>query len=134
MEVSTMQRGSDRLSVHKDEEMKHELRGLIRSGHSTRVEEWHDPEPTADDDPPVASGPVRSTAREEPESLRFELARHLGRRAFPARRGALVRRLAEEHAPEPLADRVRELPGDTTFHSVGEVVTTLTGHREDRRT
>ncbi|CAM5256356.1 hypothetical protein SANTM175S_01984 [Streptomyces antimycoticus] len=38
-----MQRGSDRLSVHKDDEMKHELQGLIRSGRPTRAEEWHDP-------------------------------------------------------------------------------------------
>ncbi|WP_086871301.1 hypothetical protein [Streptomyces viridochromogenes] len=44
-----MQRGSDRLSVHRDDEMKHELQGLLRSGHPTRAEEWHDPEPSADD-------------------------------------------------------------------------------------
>src|SRR6478735_2131974 len=30
-----MQRGSDRLSVHRDDEMKHELQGLLRSGHPT---------------------------------------------------------------------------------------------------
>src|SRR5690242_20154306 len=53
-----MQRGSDRLSVHRDDEMKHELQGLLRSGHPTRTEEWHDPEPFADDDPEVARGPV----------------------------------------------------------------------------
>ncbi|EPJ34934.1 hypothetical protein STAFG_8042 [Streptomyces afghaniensis 772] len=32
-----MQRGSDRLSVHRDDEMKHELQGLLRSGHPTAV-------------------------------------------------------------------------------------------------
>src|SRR5882724_5533034 len=54
-----MERGSNRLSVHRDEEMKHELQGLLRSGRSTRTEEWNDPEPTADDDDPViAGGPV----------------------------------------------------------------------------
>ena len=38
--------------------MKHELQGLPRSGRSTHTEEWHDPEPTADDDPALAGGPV----------------------------------------------------------------------------
>ena len=38
-----MQRGSDRLSRHRDDEMKHELQGLLRSGHPTRSEEWNDP-------------------------------------------------------------------------------------------
>ncbi len=121
-----MQRGSDRLSVHKDEEMKHELRGLIRSGHSTRAEEWLDPEPTADDDPPVASGPV-GIGEPDAETLRFELARRLGRRVFPAGRATLVARLSREHAPDPLTDRLRGLPGSTTFHNVGEVVEALSG-------
>ncbi|MCX5094281.1 hypothetical protein OOK36_36550 [Streptomyces sp. NBC_00365] len=61
-----MQRGSDRLSVHRDEERKHELRGLLRSGHPTRTEEWHDPEPTADDDPEIACGPVAPNRAPDP--------------------------------------------------------------------
>lgn len=124
-----MQRGSDRLSVHKDEEMKHELQGLIRSGHPTRVEEWHDPEPAADDDPAVGTAGVPGGTGER-QTLRFELARHLGRKAFPARRGALVSRLKAEHAPDPLTDRVRELPDATTFRTVGEVAEALSGDPE----
>ncbi|MEV5463471.1 hypothetical protein AB0L17_35825 [Streptomyces cellulosae] len=54
-----MQRGSDRLSVHRDDEMKHELQGLLRSGHPTRSEEWHDPEPAAEDDPEAAASGLR---------------------------------------------------------------------------
>jgi Protein of unknown function (DUF2795) len=121
-----MQRGNDRLSVHKDEEMKHELQGLIRSGRPTRSEEWLDPEPAADDDPPVAAGPVTEGVPDY-EALRFELARHLHRRAFPARRRALVRLLTEEYAPAPLTDRLRGLPDSTTFHNVGEVAEALSG-------
>ena len=49
---------SDRLSVHRDDEMKHALQGLMRSGHPTRTAEWHDPEPAAEDDPEVWRGPV----------------------------------------------------------------------------
>jgi hypothetical protein len=96
--------------------MKHQLRGLLRSGHPTRVEEWHDPEPGADDDPPVVStGPARAEADVLDESsLRFEFARHLARTSFPAKRAALVRTLHEQHAPDQLIDLVRRLPEDNT--------------------
>jgi Protein of unknown function (DUF2795) len=120
-----MQRGSDRLSFHKDDEMKHELKGLIRSGRPTRVEEWHDPEPGADDDPQVATGNVPSGLPPDEVSLRFELARHLGRSAFPAKRGELVHDLAEQHAPDDLTDVLRQLPGGKTYRNVQEVVDEL---------
>lgn len=120
-----MQRGSDRLNVHRDDEMKHELQGLLRSGHPTRVEEWHDPEPGADDDPVAASGPVPIGAPDD-ASVRFELARRLGRKAFPAKRGALVRSLSEQHAPDRLIDLVRGLPEDGgPYANVQEVVTAM---------
>jgi hypothetical protein len=38
--------------------MKHELRGLLRSGHPTRTEEWHDPE--------IARGPVAPNRAPDP--------------------------------------------------------------------
>lgn len=124
-----MQRGSDRLSVHKDDEMKHELQGLIRSGHPTRVEEWHDPEPGADDDPVVstttATVPVGET---DLVSLRFELARHLGRRPFPAKRRALLEALEAAHAPTALIEQVRTLSPDVTYHNVQQVAEAL--HRQ----
>lgn len=125
-ENHAMQRGSDRLSVHKDDEMKHELQGLIRSGHPTRAEEWHDPEPGADDDPDVTTGPVPPRgAGGEAEALRFELARHLGRTPFPAKRGALLRALHEAHAPDRLIDLLGRLPEDRTYQNVQEVVSGL---------
>ena len=121
-----MQRGSDRLSVHRDDEMKHELQGLLRSGHPTRTEEWHDPEPTADDDPEVAGGPVtpaRSPARIE--ALRFELGRILGRTSFPARPRELIGVLREKHAPDALVESLEQLPRNTrygTAHELAEAV------------
>ncbi|MCS0638552.1 DUF2795 domain-containing protein [Streptomyces sp. LP05-1] len=117
-----MQRGSDRLSRRQDDEMKHQLKGLLRSGHPTRTEEWHDPEPVADDDPQVASGPMPANAF---EALRLELGRHLARTPFPAHRGDLLRVLRERHAPDPLTDRVAELPARDTYRSVQEVAEAL---------
>ncbi|MDX3237604.1 DUF2795 domain-containing protein [Streptomyces sp. ME03-5709C] len=125
-----MQRGSDRLSVHRDDEMKHELREMLRSGHATRVEEWQDAEPAADDDLEVGTGPAWAGAPEG-AAVRFELARHLTRKPFPARRGDLLRALRDRHAPDPLTDLVNGLPGDNRrYANVQEVVRTLGMHPE----
>lgn len=117
-----MQRGSDRLSVHRDDEMKHELQGLLRSGHPTRVEEWHDPEPPAEDDPDVAYGPVTpGRARERVETVRFELARLLGRTSFPAGPGELIRVLRDRHAPDGLVEPLERLPRRERYDSVHQL-------------
>ncbi|MFE1785427.1 DUF2795 domain-containing protein [Streptomyces sp. NPDC059506] len=118
-----MQRGSDRLSVHRDDEMKHELKGLLQSGHPTRVEEWNDPEPAADDDPDVL--PPGARAPEAGERLRLELARHLARTAFPGKRSDMLRVLRERHAPDPLVELVERAPEDRTYGTVRELVDAL---------
>jgi hypothetical protein len=121
-----MQRGSDRLSVHRDEEMKHELQGLLRSGHPTRSEEWHDPEPSADDDPQLAGGPVTpGRAPASVETVRLELARLLGRTSFPAGPRELTRLLRDKHAPDVLIEPLERLPHKAhyaTAHELAEAV------------
>ncbi|MGW0840595.1 DUF2795 domain-containing protein [Streptomyces sp. NPDC002787] len=113
-----MQRGSDRLSAHRDDEMKHELQGLLRSGHPTRTEEWHDPEPYAEDDPEVAYGPVTpSRAPARVEALRLELARVLGRTSFPAGSAELIRVLRGRHAPDRLVELLERLPRKVRYDS-----------------
>ncbi|MFJ9905927.1 DUF2795 domain-containing protein [Streptomyces sp. NPDC101152] len=121
-----MQRGSDRLSVHRDEEMKHELQGLLRSGHPTRTEEWHDPEPTADDDPEVAGGPVapgRSTA--SLATVRTELARHLNRHTFPAGPRELTTALRRAYAPDALTEAVEHLPRSSRYTTLQHLAEAL---------
>jgi hypothetical protein len=122
-----MQRGSDRLSVHRDDEMKHELQGLLRSGHPTRAEEWHDPEPTADDDPEVAGGPVapgRSGA--SLGAVRLELARHLSRTVFPASARHLAGALRRAYAPDTLVEAVERLPHKGHYATVQELAEAVT--------
>ena len=47
----------------QDQELEHELRGMLQGNRPSRAEEWRDPEPPADDDPPVWRGdPVSDTA------------------------------------------------------------------------
>ncbi|MFG2574976.1 DUF2795 domain-containing protein [Streptomyces sp. NPDC048481] len=125
-----MQRGSDRLSVHRDDEMKHELQGLLRSGHPTRTEEWHDPEPSAEDDPEVWGGPVvPGSPLASLAVVRLELARFLGRGSFPAGPGALVVALRREHAPDALVDAVRELPHTQRYGNVQQLAEALVDAR-----
>ncbi|WP_406724378.1 DUF2795 domain-containing protein [Streptomyces sp. GD-15H] len=127
-----MQRGSDRLSVHRDEEMKHELQGLLRSGHPTRTEEWNDPEPFAEDDPAVAYGPV--TPNRGPtslESVRLELARILNRGSFPAGPRELMRTLDRRHAPDTLVEALGRLPRQARYGSVQELAEALTRSPEE---
>ncbi|KAF4406522.1 DUF2795 domain-containing protein [Streptomyces sp. Ru87] len=122
-----MQRGSDRLNVHHDDEMKHQLQGMLRSGHPTRAEGWHDPEPEADDDPDIGHGPTGQPgdAERADEELRSELARHLGRTPFPGKRGALLRTLRERYAPDRLVGMVEQLPDNETYENVQEVMAAL---------
>ncbi|MFI6012426.1 DUF2795 domain-containing protein [Streptomyces sp. NPDC051243] len=124
-----MQRGSDRLSVHRDDEMKHELQGLLRSGHPTRTEEWHDPEPSAEDDPQVARGPVGwpGPSAASLETVRLELARILGRSAFPASPRELIGELRRGYAPDALVESLERLPRSTRYANVQELAEDLTG-------
>ncbi|MEU4311324.1 hypothetical protein [Nocardia sp. NPDC024068] len=44
-----MERGNSKHSAIRDDELAHELQGTLRGNRSSRAEEWHDPEPPADD-------------------------------------------------------------------------------------
>jgi uncharacterized protein DUF2795 len=125
-----MQRGSDRMNVHRDDEMKKEMQGRLRSGHATRAEEWNDPEPEADDDPRVTERSVSTGSREHvtearDEELRSDLARHLGRHAFPGDRRDLRHALEDAHAPDGLLAEVDSLPEGGRYRNVQEVMTAL---------
>jgi hypothetical protein len=54
-----MERGNAKHSPREDDELKHELEGMIRGNRPSRAEEWRDPEPPADDDRDVpTAGPT----------------------------------------------------------------------------
>ncbi|WCN05274.1 DUF2795 domain-containing protein [Streptomyces sp. M92] len=129
-----MERGSNPVSPRKDDEMKHELEGHLRSGWPTHAEEAYEPEPPADDDirtdpsgPVPASGEEREQGRvtAEAESLRGELARHLERTAFPADRETVLDVLEAHHAPDATLQAVRELPDGGEYANVTEIVNAL---------
>ncbi|MER7452881.1 hypothetical protein [Nocardia beijingensis] len=45
-----MERGSSKHGPVHDDALARDLEGTIRGNRSSRAEEWHDPEPPADDD------------------------------------------------------------------------------------
>lgn len=133
-----MERGSNPVSPRKDDELKHELEGYLRSGQHTHVEEGNDPEPPADDDlrvdpggpvPPPGAQREQARAEAETESLRLELARHLEPSVFPADRQTVLDTLEAHHAPDALLDFVRNLSDGGTYPNV----TALLAAGSDRR-
>lgn len=124
------QRGPDHINPQRDDHLKQQMQGRLKGRHPTRAEEWHEPEPSADDDPAVAAGPIppRGTpSRREAadEAFRYELARHLRLTAFPADREELLRVLDEEHASDEMIDIVRQLPDERSYVNVQDVVAAL---------
>jgi hypothetical protein len=127
-----MQQGSGRVSAHRDDEMKHQVQGLLRSGHPTRTEEWNDPEPAAEDDPPIAGGPVApGRAPAGIETVRFELARYLGRTSFPAGPRELRGLLRAGHAPDTLVEPLERLPSKARYASVQELAVAVVSGPEE---
>ncbi|MEV7982962.1 DUF2795 domain-containing protein [Streptomyces sp. NPDC086519] len=124
-----MQRGSARLNVYRDDEMKHELQGLLRSGHPTRTEDWNDPEPPAEDDPEVYRGPRMpgTSERQSPESVRLEVARSLTRHDFPATARELADALRRGNAHDDLVERVSRLPRSARYGNLLALAEAVTG-------
>ncbi|MEU1573326.1 DUF2795 domain-containing protein [Streptomyces collinus] len=134
-----MERGSNPVSPRKDDELKHEMEGHLRSGRPTHVEEAYEPEPPADDDvrvdpggpvPPPGEERERAQADTEAEGLRNELARHLERAAFPADRQTVLNVLEAHHAPDAALDAVRRLPDGGEYANVTEIVSAI-DHRPE---
>ena len=78
---------SERSTKHSprvDEELEHEIQGMVRSGHSTRAEEWRDAEPVAEGDPDIDADPSGHARRRD-------AGRHgRRRRGRPRRAGPLA--------------------------------------------
>jgi hypothetical protein len=126
-----MDRGSSKHGPRLDEQMEQETRGIVQGGPSdARVEEWHDPEPSGEDQPEVSlvphpeagelgGAPTGMTPEDREE--RSRLGRYLRRSVFPADRAALIAEARENQAPDDIVDRLRRLPEGPTFQTVAEV-------------
>lgn len=136
-----MERGNNKHSARVDEEMQHEVQGMMRAERPTRAEEWKEAEPSGEDQPD--SGVLGLPADRRPAAppgmtpteveLRSALAAALTRAAFPNDESGLLGHLVDNDAPDRLRSLVRQLPTGRVFHNVGEVAEALGLHREDHR-
>lgn len=105
-----MQQRSDKNGPARDEALKRDVEDQLVS----------DPQPEGH-----LVGGTPYGMDESDVSERTDLARFLGRAAFPADRLGLLRVLAENHAPDTVIDRLAGLPAGTTFANFQQVATAL---------
>ena len=123
---------SNKHSARHDDELAHEIEGMMRSGRSTHAEEWKDPEPVAEADADVDRSPRGTLLGGVPVGMtpdavvaRAELARWLERNDFPATGPDLVEAARDHRAPEAVADELARLPDGQTYERIGDVVRAL---------
>jgi hypothetical protein len=126
---------SERSTKHSprlDDELQHEVEGMVRSGRSTHAQEWADPEPAAEGEPDVDAVPDGTLVGGTPAGMdadavvaRTELARWLDRADFPSTGPELVEAARDHRAPDAVVAELERLPGGDTYERVGDVVRAL---------
>jgi hypothetical protein len=126
---------SERSTKHSprvDEELEHEVQGMLKAERSTRAEEWREVEPSAEGEPDVDADPAGTLVGGTPVGMdadavvaRAELARWLDRADFPSTGSGLVEAALDHRAPDTVVDELRRLPEGETFERIGDVVRAL---------
>ena len=115
-----------------DEELEHEVQGLLKGGRATRSEEWREVEPSAEGDPDIDADPQGTLTGGTPVGMdadavaaRAEIARWLDRADFPATGPGLVEAALDHRAPDAVAAELERLPEGETYERIGDVVRAL---------
>jgi hypothetical protein len=126
---------SERSTKHSpriDEELEHEVQGMMRAERATRAEEWREVEPSAEGDPDVDSDPAGTLVGGTPVGIdpdtvvvRAELARWLDRADFPSTGPDLVEAARDHRAPDAVVAELERLPDGETYERIGDVVRAL---------
>ena len=134
-----MERGSDTHSARMDDALKHDVEGLIRTGHDSR-EDWNSPEPSGEDQPDVDMVPDGTLAGGVPDGMteqdvetRSEIAGYLGRSVWPAVGQRLLEVAEGNEAPDRILDLLRQLPAGREYANVQEAWAALQGGTEEHR-
>jgi hypothetical protein len=129
--AGTSQR-STKHSPRLDDELQHEVEGMVRSGRSTHAEEWADPEPVAEGEPDLDAAPNGTLVGGTPVGMdadaveaRAELARWLDRADFPSTGPQLVGAARDHRAPDAVVAELERLPDGETYERIGDVVRAL---------
>jgi hypothetical protein len=126
---------SERSTKHSprlDDELEHEVQGMIKGERQTRAEEWREVEPSAEGDPDVDTNPDGTLVGGTPVGMdadavaaRAEIARWLDRADFPATGPALVEAALDHRAPDAVVGELQRLPDGEAYERVGDVVRAL---------
>ena len=134
-----MERGSNTHSARMDDALKHDVEGLIRTGHDSR-EDWNSPEPSGEDQPDVDLVPDGTLAGGVPEGMteqdvetRSEIAGYLGRSVWPAVGQRLIDVAEENNAPDRILALLRQLPAGREYVNVQDAWAALQGGTEAHR-
>src|SRR5947199_9854653 len=137
-----MERGSDKHGPRVDDQLAHEVRGLLQGQHTEgRVEEWGNPEPSGDDQPAVGEfpapgedlpggAPAGITAAEADRRAYF--ASFLSRPDFPADRAKLRAAAEQANAPDEVLAVIDRLPAGE-FATIAEAWHAAGGGIESHR-
>ena len=123
---------STKHSPRVDEELEHEIQGMLKAEHATRAHEWREVEPIAEGDPDITADPAGTLVGGVPVGMtedavvaRAELARGLDRADFPATGPELVEAARDHRAPDAVAAELEKLPEGETYERIGDVVRAL---------
>lgn len=115
-----------------DDELGHEMQGMLKADRQTRAEEWREIEPSAEGDPDVDADPDGTLVGGTPAGMsadavvaRSELARWLDRADYPSDGPQLVEHARDHHAPDAVIAEFQRLPSGQTFERIGDVVRAL---------
>lgn len=115
-----------------DEELEHDIQGMLKAERATRSEEWRESEPVAEGDPDLTSDPAGSLVGGTPVGTdrdavvaRAELARWLDRADFPSTGPELVEAARDHRAPEVVVAELERLPEGERYERIGDVVRAL---------
>ena len=115
-----------------DEELEHEIQGMLKAERATRAHEWREAEPVAEGEPDIAADPAGTLVggvpvgmTEDAVVVRAELARWLDRADFPSNGPDLVEAALDHRAPDAVVAELQRLPEGETYERIGDVVRAL---------
>lgn len=131
-----MDRGSSNHGPRLDDEMAHEVRGVVQGRPGGRAEEWREAEPSGEDQPAGTLVPELDAGHRggapagmspDEREARSRLGRYLNRSAFPADRATLTAAARAAQAPDDVLGWLSQLAPEGRYQTVSEVWTALGG-------
>jgi len=136
-----MERGSTKHGARLDDEMAHEVRGIVQGGMGSRVQEARDPEPSGEDQPLASRVPGGALTGGAPPGMTYEeveqrsrLGRFIPMASLPGDRERLLAGARDLNAPDDVLAELGRLPEGESFETVNQIWAALGHHNEERRT